>query len=64
MANGIQPSSIEDFITRRWLLMIQYLLFRKSVMDMVRISYGIKYFSRKNGKIILELKLLLCLIVV
>ena len=22
MANGIQPSSIEDFITRRWLLMM------------------------------------------
>ncbi len=22
MANGIQPSSVEDFITRRWLLMM------------------------------------------
>ena len=40
MANGIQPSSVEDFITRRWLLMMSracLVALEKRVMDMVRI---------------------------
>ena len=55
MANGIQPSSVEDFITRRWLLMMSracLVALEKRVMDMVRILYmnPSKCFSRKNGK--------------
>ena len=55
MAYAISPSSIEDYITRRWFLKmskasLQALEVR--VMDMVRILYmnPSKCFSRKNGK--------------
>ena len=55
MANGINPTNIEDFITRRWLLMMSrasLIALEKRVMDMIRILYmnPSKCFSRKNGK--------------
>lgn len=55
MANGINPTNVEDFITRRWLLMMSrasLIALEKRVMDMIRILYmnPSKCFSRKNGK--------------
>ncbi len=55
MGNGINPTNIEDFITRRWLLMMSrasLLALEKRVMDMIRILYmnPSKCFSRKNEK--------------
>ena len=55
MASSINPVTVEDFITRRWLLMVSraYLTaLEKRVMDMVRVLYmnPSKCFSRKNNK--------------
>ena len=55
MANGINPTNVEDFITRRWLLMMSrasLIALEKRVMDMIRILYmnPSKCFYRKNGK--------------
>ena len=55
MAYSINPTTIEDFITRRWLLKMSraYLqALERRLMDMVRILYmnPSKCFSRKNGK--------------
>lgn len=55
MANGITPQKAEDFITRRWLIMMSrasLIALEKRVMDMVRVLYmnPSKCFSRKNEK--------------
>ena len=55
MANTINPESAEDFITRRWLLIMaraSLVALEKRIMDMSRVLYmnPAKCFSRKNGK--------------
>ena len=55
MANGITPQKAEDFITRRWLIMMSrasLIALEKRVMDMVRVLYmnPSKFFSKKNKK--------------
>lgn len=67
MANGITPQKAEDFITRRWLIMMSrasLIALEKRVMDMVRVLYmnPSKCFSRKN-EIILKVKRLSCWII-
>lgn len=67
MANGITPQKAEDFITRRWLIMMSrasLIALEKRVMDMVRVLYmnPSKCFSKKNG-IILKVKRLSCWII-
>lgn len=55
MANSITPKESEDYITRRWLIMMSracLVALEKRLMDMVRILYmnPSKCFSRKNGR--------------
>ena len=55
MASSITPTTCEDFITRRWLLMLSKAMLQaleRRVMDMIRVLYmnPSKCFSRKNGK--------------
>lgn len=55
MAYSINAKSVEDYITRRWLLKMSraYLqVLEKRLMDAIRILYmnPAKCFSRKNGK--------------
>lgn len=55
MAYSINPTTSEDFITRRWLLKMSRACLQaleKRLMDMVRVLYmnPSKCFSRKNGK--------------
>ena len=55
MAHSINIQSVEDYITRRWLLKMSraYLqVLEKRLMDAIRILYmnPSKCFSRKNGK--------------
>ena len=55
MAYSINPTTVEDYITRRWLLKMSRACLQaleKRLMDMVRILYmnPSKCFSRKNSK--------------
>ena len=55
MAYAINPTSSEDYITRRWLLKMSKATLQaleKRLMDMVRVLYmnPSKCFNRKNGK--------------
>lgn len=55
MANSINPTRYEDFVTRRWLIIMSracLTALEKRVMDMVRVLYmnPSKCFSRKNNK--------------
>ena len=55
MANSINPKEYEDFVTRRWLLIMSratLTTLEKRLMDMVRVLYmnPSKCFSRKNNK--------------
>ena len=55
MANSINPKEYEDFVTRRWLIIMSRAVLtalEKRVMDMVRVLYmnPSKCFSRKNNK--------------
>ena len=55
MAYSINPTTSEDFITRRWLLKMSRAnlqALERRLMDMIRILYmnPSKCFSRKNGK--------------
>ena len=55
MAYSINPTTSEDYITRRWLLKMSRACLQaleKRLMDMVRVLYmnPSKCFSRKNGK--------------
>ena len=55
MASSIKITTVEDYITRRWLLKMSNVCLHaleKRVMDMVRILYTnpSKCFNRKNGK--------------
>lgn len=55
MASSIKIQTVEDYITRRWFIIISRTMLsslEKRVMDMVRILYmnPSKCFSRKNGK--------------
>ena len=55
MANSINPTKYEDFVTRRWLIIMSRATLsalEKRVMDMVRVLYmnPSKCFSRKNNK--------------
>lgn len=57
MAYSINPTTAEDYITRRWLLKMSKAnlqALERRLMDMIRILYmnPSKCFSRKNGKII------------
>jgi len=54
MAYGINPTSYEDYVTRRWLLKMSKASLQaleKRIMDMVRVLYmnPSKCFNRKNG---------------
>ena len=55
MAYGINPTTYEDYITRRWLLKMSKASLQaleNRMMDMVRVLYlnPSKCFNRKNGK--------------
>ena len=55
MAYSINPTTVEDYITPRWLLKMSRACLQtleKRLMDMVRVLYmnPSKCFSRKNGK--------------
>ena len=54
MAYSIQVTHYEDYITKRWLIMMSKAILtalERRVMDMVRVLYmnPVKCFSRKNG---------------
>lgn len=55
MANSINLTKYEDFVTRKWLIIMSratLIALEKRVMDMVRVLYmnPSKCFSRKNNK--------------